>query len=106
MNEDDQKYDMVDLQMFCLASIIYHSDALKRITRLHPGHPLYQIPRHSDDDLLYNLKPLGTTDPYEIMGSPIGIRTHGNVMYNVTELLTILKEEWGEHQQLLIILCK
>ena len=92
--------------MRCVASIINHSTALKMVIQLYPGHPLSQVPFLSDDALLSNFKLLVTTYLSEKMGAPTGIPIHVSVLGKVSEILTLLKEEWSERQQTPTILCK
>ena len=69
LNEDSQQANIFGLLIFCLASIIHHSDIIKLMIQLHPGHPLYKVPVLSDDNIWSKLKPLVTTHPSEIMGN-------------------------------------
>ena len=51
------------LLMFCLASLVHHSDKIEEIVSVRPGHSLGTIPIMNDASLLAELKKLVTLEP-------------------------------------------
>ena len=60
------------LLLRCLASVIYHSEALIQVIDTEPGHPFSQIPILSQRLLLKELKGVVTINPSPKINSPTG----------------------------------
>ena len=59
-----------------LASIVHHSDELKKVTSLIPKHPFHGTPIFNDYELLFNLKTKVTTNPSHVLSQPTGVPPH------------------------------
>ena len=84
--------NLTGILLRCLASIVYHQDYLRKITRTIPGHPLNQLSILNDENLLQNLSSLITTEPSTKIPSPTGIPPHVNILQQVKRMTDVLQE--------------
>jgi len=68
--------DPTGVLLFCLASVVWHSDFLKATAARDAGHPFNMIPILSNPELLRDLKELVTLEPKGQVKSATGIPPH------------------------------
>ena len=77
--------------LFCLASVVHHSDKLKAVGAERPGHSFSTIPVLNDVELLTELKKLVTLDPAGDVQRASGIPPHVRQSKKLREALEQLQ---------------
>ncbi|KAI2510970.1 hypothetical protein MHU86_3442 [Fragilaria crotonensis] len=81
--------DPTGLLLRCLASVVWHSDFLKKWARNVPGHSFATIPLLNNASLLQGLKGLVTIQPTESMKVSSGIPPHVNNAILIKKILDL-----------------
>jgi hypothetical protein len=84
--------DPTGVLLYCLASVVYHSDFLKQMAAEIPGHPFSLVPLLSRPELLIDLEELVTLEPGGQMTLPTGVPPHVENMKLVQKALSLCTE--------------
>ncbi len=93
--------DPMAMLLRCLACIVYHSESILATMVAYPGYDYLKILILHDQELLYDLRLLVTTEPTpEVMATPTGIPPHvelasqlKEILENVTQVVSSLREQ-------------
>ena len=79
--------------MRCLASIVYHSDNLRRIARSNPRHPFNSIAILNDGATLLELKKLVTIKKSSKLSLALGVPPHVETLKKLDAVVRLLIKE-------------
>ena len=92
---------MYPILLRCLASLVHHESAVRRIINTVPQHPWKCLPIFCDEELLQYLKSVVTTKPTPgVLEKATGTARHTKIMKAVDEILDILKVDREERAEL------
>ena len=77
----------------CLASIVYHSDKLKKVACSNPKHPFNSITILNNNEFLVELKKLVTIEKSLRLAMPTGIPPHVETLKKLDTIVKLLLEE-------------
>lgn len=85
----------------CLASFVYHSDAIRKVIAQNEGHPFSNIPLFQNLQLLEDLKKIVTVEPTEgILSKATGIPPHTQCIKGISQILQKLDEYHVEREDM------